>query len=75
MTTPITRLGLEHPEWAIVLGGADCVWDDVLAWEAIYGRRWDGLVAAANDIGCHWPRPLDHWATLHVADSRQRVWR
>ena len=54
-----------HPEWALCLGGADCVWDDVLAWEAEYGREWDGLVIAANDVGCHWPRAIDHWVSLH----------
>lgn len=59
------RENLRHPEYALCLGGADCVWDDVLAWEAIYGRQWDGFVIAANDIGSHWPRELDHWATLH----------
>ncbi len=59
------REGLAHPEWAIVLGGGEGVWDDVLAWEELYGRQWDGLVIAANDVGCHWPRHLDHWCTLH----------
>lgn len=59
------RPGLVRPEWALVLGGADCVWDDVLAVEAMYGRQWDGQVIAANDIGAHWPRPLDHWVSLH----------
>lgn len=56
-----------HPEWAMCLGGASCVWDDVLAWEKLYGRHWDGLVIAANDIGSHWPRDLHHWVTLHPA--------
>lgn len=51
--------------WAIVLGGASCVWEDVRAWETIYGREWDGLVIAANDIGSWWPRRLDHWVSLH----------
>jgi len=41
------------------------VWDEVLAWEEIYGRPWDGVVLAANDVGSHWPRDLDHWITLH----------
>lgn len=54
-----------HPEWAICLGGAACVWDDVLAWEAEYGHPWDGIVVAANDVGAHWPRVLHHWVTLH----------
>lgn len=54
-----------HPEWALILGGATAVWDEVLAWEEIYGKTWDGLVIAANDVGSHWPRHLDHWCTLH----------
>lgn len=54
-----------HPEYALCLGGADCVWDDVLAWEEMYGKPWDGLVIAANDVGAHWPRDLHHWVTLH----------
>lgn len=54
-----------RPEWALVLGGASCVWDDVRAWEHEYGQPWDGLVIAANDIGIHWPGPLHHWASLH----------
>ena len=58
---------MKHPEWALVIGGASCVWDDVLAWEALYGRQWDGLVIAANDIGAHWPRELHHWVSLHPA--------
>lgn len=55
---------LLHPEWALCLGGGECVWDDVLALEKLVGR-WPGVVIAANDIGSHWPRYLDHWATLH----------
>lgn len=54
-----------HPEWALCVGGASCVWDDVRAWEAQYGGQWDGLIIAANDIGSHWPRILDHWVSLH----------
>lgn len=51
--------------WALILGGGDCVWSDVEAWETLYGKAWDGLVIAANDVGCWWPRPLDHWVSLH----------
>ena len=54
-----------HPEWAVVLGGADSVWEDLLEWESRYGHQWDGLVIAANDVGSHWPRELDHWVSLH----------
>lgn len=50
---------------ALILGGGDCVWDDVLALEKLYGRQWDGLVIAANDVGSHWPRDLHHWVSLH----------
>lgn len=60
------RLSCLHPEWALCLGGAYCVWEDILAFEKIYGKPWDGLVIAANDIGCHWPRDLDHWVSLHA---------
>ena len=57
------------PDWAIVLGGADCVWDDVLAFT--YGIQpnrptpWPGLWIAANDVGVHCA-PLDHWVSFHV---------
>lgn len=56
---------LARPQWALVLGGAACVWADVAAWETLYGAPWDGLVIAANDIGAHWPRELHHWVSLH----------
>lgn len=49
----------------MILGGASCVWDDVAAWETLYGKQWDGLVIAANDVGAHWPRELHHWVSLH----------
>lgn len=65
------RPGLLHPEWALVIGGGVDVWDEVLAWEEIYGKEWDGVVVAANDVGSHWPRHLDHWATLHPDKYRQ----
>jgi hypothetical protein len=56
-------------ERALILGGAACVWDDVKAVEALLGHEWHegyGLVIAVNNIGVHWPRPLDHWCTLHT---------
>lgn len=53
-------------DWALILGGGSCVWDDVRELElSIYGKQWDGLVIAANDIGSWWPRSLDHWVSLH----------
>lgn len=51
---------------ALVLGGAECVWTDVEAFETLIGRRWDGTVIAVNDVGAHWPRRLDHWVTEHA---------
>lgn len=51
---------------AIILGGAKCVWDDVRRLEAMLGRPWNGLVIAVNDVGCVWPRRLDHWCSLHA---------
>ena len=56
------------PSKAMVLGGADCVWSDIRRLEAMIGGEWDGLVIAVNDIGCHWPRRLDHWCSLHAAN-------
>lgn len=50
---------------AIIIGGASCVWTDLTSFEQMYGREWDGLVIAVNDIGAHWPRDLNHWASLH----------
>lgn len=50
---------------AMILGGAECVWEDVAALERMIGREWGGLVIAANDIGSHWPRRLDAWVSLH----------
>lgn len=50
---------------ALVLGGADCVWQDLQRLEDMLGHRWNGIVIAVNDIGCHWPRSLHHWVSLH----------
>jgi hypothetical protein len=49
---------------AIILGGAECVWEDLAALERMTGT-WDGLVIAVNDVGIHWTRRLDHWVSLH----------
>lgn len=62
-----------RPTDALVLGGADCVWEDVLKVEALVGEQWPGLVIAVNDVGCVWPRHLDHWVTLHV--EKLSVWK
>lgn len=57
---------VQRPKWALCLGGADCVWEDVLAWETLYGKQWDGLIIIANDSGAHWPREFHHWVSLHA---------
>ena len=53
------------PGHFLVLGGAACVWDDVAELETLLGHAWDGWIIAANDIGVHWPRRLDHWCSAH----------
>lgn len=57
---------LAHDKWALCIGGASCVWDDVDAWITRYKKPWDGLVIAVNDIGAHWPARIDHWVSLHA---------
>jgi len=61
-----TRKRCAIASWAIVLGGAECVWEDVSRWEyGTYGASWPAIIVAANDIGCHFP-DVDHWASFHV---------
>lgn len=60
------RSGPPDPRLALVLGGGGCVWDDVAALEAMIGMEWPGLIITVNDIGVHWPGPVDHWCTLHA---------
>lgn len=62
---PIVLPPVTQPRHALILGGAECVWEDLRALEQLMGRPWDGIVIAANDIGAHWPGRLDHWVTLH----------
>lgn len=50
---------------ALVLGSADCLYDDIADVERLTGGRWDGLVVAANQAGVLWPHRLDHWVTFH----------
>lgn len=51
--------------WALILGGADCLWEDVDRLGELLSRPWPGIVIATNDAGVHWPGRLDHWVTLH----------
>lgn len=50
---------------AVVLGGAECVWDDLEALEEMIGGPWYGTVIAVNEAGVHWPQYLHHWVTYH----------
>lgn len=72
------RTELERPEIGVLLGGADCVWQDWEALQAIVGD-WPGAVIAVNDIGVHYPGRLDHWTSLHTeklpAWERERLGR
>lgn len=52
---------------AFVLGGAACVWRDIEAARAICEP---GGTVACNDIGAHWPGPLDAWTSLHADHFR-----
>lgn len=47
---------------ALVIGGADSVWDDV---ESALSIGEFFAVIACNDIGAAWPGELDAWVTLH----------
>lgn len=50
------------PTTLLILGGAQCVWDDIETAEklCIYDA-----VMAVNDIGKDYPGRLDYWVTLH----------
>lgn len=69
---PRVDVELSEPNWFLVLGGSDSLWDDVAAVETLLGRPWPGLVVATNDAGVAWPRRLDHWATKHPEDIAAR---
>lgn len=51
---------------ALIIGGAECVWDDLRRVEEMVGGDWPGIVIAVNDVGIHYPGRIDHWATLHA---------
>lgn len=55
---------LTRPDLGVVLGGADCLADDLGALAEISGP-WPGVVLACNDAGTAWPYRLDHWCSLH----------
>ena len=55
---------------ALVLGGAQCLWDDV---EAALRLGEYGAVIACNDAGASWPGPLDAICSLHE-DKLRKIW-
>ena len=46
---------------AVVLGGASCLWDDVMR----LGRLDRFVVVVVNEVGCHVSSRIDHWVSLH----------
>lgn len=50
--------------YAVVLGGAGGVWEELTALNAMAGNKPD-IVVACNDAGAIYPGRLDGWATLH----------
>lgn len=58
---------------ALVLAGAECVWDDLSELETMIGARWTaGPIIVINDLGAIFPRPFQHWVSLHT--ERLREW-
>lgn len=55
---------------ALILGGADCLHDDIKA----YDGPVDGVVAC-NEAGAEWPGKLDAWVSLHARYFQQKKWR
>lgn len=50
---------------ALIIGGGEMVWDDVDETVGMFGDGWWDLAVAVNDIGSHWPHPLDAWVSRH----------
>lgn len=61
---------------ALVLGGADCLFDDLAALaqllgtpmtadQARQGVPWPGVVLAVNEAAIHYGGRIDHWCSLH----------
>ena len=65
---------------ALVLAGAECVWNDIDALEALIGGPWPGAVFVCNDMaykeghnGRRWEAPIHHWCTLHA--EKLQAWK
>jgi hypothetical protein len=57
---------------ALVLGGADCLWDDLDIARKLVDPEACTIVAV-NDAGIYWPGRLDHWATMHPEELAGRA--
>lgn len=55
---------------ALVLGGADCVWEDM---EAAYDAFRPDWIVAVNDVGTRLPGAINYWVTLH--QDKMGAWR
>ncbi len=57
---------------ALVLGGADCLQDDL---DQTFGlvELEECVVIAVNDAGVFWPHRLDHWVTMHPTELPHRI--
>ena len=49
--------------WAVVLGGAQCVYDDLARAKALLGEP--DMVIAVKDIGMEYPK-IDYWCSYHI---------
>ena len=66
----------KHPKGrgtCLVIGGAECVWDDLDELEEMMGEPWPGVVIVVNAMGYErghngriYDGPIHHWATLHA---------
>ena len=56
---------------ALVLGGAECLMDDLGAARRVLGTL-PRVVVAVNHAGATYPGRIDHWVTLHPA--KFRIW-
>jgi hypothetical protein len=73
--TPVFRPERERaaaPRRAVVLGGADCVWNDI-AELVNYDPAWPDVVIAVNNVGYAYPGVIHHWVSLHP-DKLRREW-
>jgi len=57
---------------AVVMGGAICVWYDVLRFQALWPG--DVITMATNETGWQYPGRLDHWVTLHPENFERKSW-